>query len=178
MSVAELMDLKRLGIKKKVTVNMGLTEGIENLHFSQLVTFAVRRGEGDLSRRGTLVINTRVDDQYGEQRHTGRTPQARYIVDDAEGVDFTNKKLNQPMSRENAEAIYREMIDYINKSGEVFVANRMLGADLTCAFPFQFISSHASRSLFAINQFRDLPPLNMINDGEIDQDAVTAHRAA
>jgi len=174
MPVTELMDLKKMGIKKSVTVNMGLTEGIENLHFSQLVTLAVRRGEGDLSRRGTLVIKTRVDDQFGEQRHTGRTPAARYIVDDAEGVDFSNKKLNQPISRENADGIYKEMIDYINKSGEIFITNRMLGADLSCSFPFRFITTHASRALFALNQFRDLPPLNMINPGEIAQETVSA----
>lgn len=172
MSVKELLDLTRLGIKEKVVVNLGLTDGIENLHFSQLVTAAVRRGEGDLSRKGTLVINTRVDDQYGEQRHTGRTPQARYIVDDAEGVDFSNTAINQPILRKDAESIYKEMIDYINSQGEVFVANRMLGSDLTCAFPFQYISSHASRALFAINQFRDLPPPAMINDGEIEQEPV------
>lgn len=174
MSVKELLDLSRLGIKKDVTYNLGLTEGIENLHFSQLVTQAVRRNEGDLSRKGTLVINTRVDDKYGKQRHTGRTPNARYIVDDAEGVDFSNKKLNQPIDRKTADIIYKEMIKHINKEGEIFVANRMLGADFKNAFPFQFITSHASRALFAINQFRDLPPLDMINKGEIEQDAITA----
>lgn len=174
MSVKELLDLSRLGIKKDVTCNLGLTEGIENLHFSQLVTQAVRRNEGDLSRKGTLIINTRVDDEYGKQRHTGRTPDARYIVDDADGVDFSNKKLNQPIDRKTTDKIYNEILKHINKKGEVFVANRMLGADLKNAFPFQFITSHASRALFAINQFRDLPPLNMINKGEIEQDAITA----
>ena len=172
MSVKELLDLTRLGIDKKVSINLGLTKGIENLHFSQLVTAAVRRGEGDLSRRGTLVINTRVDDQFGEQRHTGRTPAARYIVDDAEGVDFSSSKINQPISRKAAESIFKEMIKYINSQGELFVANRMLGADLSYAFPMQFITSHASRALFAVNQFRDLPPMSMINEGEIEQDAV------
>jgi len=174
MSVRELLDLNRLGIEKKVIVNLGKTTGLDNLHFSQLVTAAVRRNEGDLSRRGTLVINTRVDDQYGEQRHTGRTPAARYIVDDAEGVDFSNAKINQPIRREAAEDIYRQMIDHINKEGEIFVANRMLGADLSYAFPLQYITSHASRALFAINQFRDLPPMSMINDGEIAEGAVCA----
>lgn len=80
MSVQELYDLGRLGIKKDVTCNLGETEEIENLHFSQLVTQAIRRGEGELSRKGTLVIKTRVDDRFGKQRHTGRTPVARYIV--------------------------------------------------------------------------------------------------
>ena len=99
MAVHELLDLGRLGIKDTVTVNCGETTGLENLHFSQLVTEAVRRAEGVLSRQGTLVINTRVDDHFGEQRHTGRTPKARYICDDAPGVDFSNKERNQPISR-------------------------------------------------------------------------------
>jgi len=174
MAVHELLDLGRLGIKKEVVCNLGLTEGIDNLHFSQLVTESVRRGEGELSRKGTLVINTRVDDQYGEQRHTGRTPVARYIVGDAENVDFSNKKLNQSIERKTTDKIYNKMIQHINTAGEVFIANRMLGADLENAFPFQFITSHASRALFAINQFRDLPPLDMIVKGQIEQDAVTA----
>jgi len=72
-----MLDLSRLGINENVTVNVGLTTGVENPHFSQLVTIAVQRGEGELSRKGTLVINTRVDDKYGNQRNTGRTPSAR-----------------------------------------------------------------------------------------------------
>lgn len=174
MGIQELLDLGRFGINKDVTCNLGETKRIENLHFSQLVTEAIRRGEGELSRKGTLVINTRVDDQYGEERHTGRTPVARYIIDDAPGVDFSNSKLNQPMTRKKAGLIYEEIINYINEKKEIFVANRMLGADLENAFPFQFITSHASRTLFAINQFRDLPPADMILEGQIKEDAVTA----
>jgi phosphoenolpyruvate carboxykinase (ATP) len=174
MGIQELLDLGRLGINEDVTCNLGETKGIENLHFSQLVTEAIHRGEGKLSRKGTLVINTRVDDQYGEERHTGRTPVARYIIDDATGVDFSNSKLNQPMTRKKADLIYEEAVNYINEKKEIFVANRMLGADLENAFPFQFITSHASRALFAINQFRDLPPADMIMPGQIKEDAVTA----
>ncbi|MCB2182361.1 MAG: phosphoenolpyruvate carboxykinase (ATP) [Desulfobulbaceae bacterium] len=174
MAVHELLDLGRLGIKETVTVNCGETQDLENLHFSQLVTEAVKRGEGVLSRQGTLVFNTRIDDTFGEQRHTGRTPAARYICDDAIGVDFSNTERNQPISRETTQKIFKAMVRHINKSGEIFVANRMLGADFANAFPFQFITSHASRALFALNQFRDLPPLDMIAEGQIEQDAVTA----
>lgn len=174
MSIQELLDLSRLGINKNVTCNLGEVEGLENLHFSQLVAEAIRREEGKLSRKGTLLINTRVDDQYGEKRHTGRTPAARYIIDDAPGVDFSNSKLNQPMTRKKADLIYKEMLKYINEQKEIFVANRMLGADLENAFPLQFITSHASRALFAINQFRDLPPAEMILPGQIKEAAMTA----
>jgi phosphoenolpyruvate carboxykinase (ATP) len=66
------------------------------------------------------------------------------------------------------------MIAYINATKHVFVVNRMLGADLYKAFPFQFITSHASRALFAVNQFRDLPPLHTLEEGQLTQDAVTA----
>jgi phosphoenolpyruvate carboxykinase (ATP) len=174
MSIQELLDLGRLGINKDVTNNMGQTIRLENLHFSELVTEAIRRDEGKLSRKGTLVINTRIDDQFGEERHTGRTPVARYIIDDAPGVDFTNSKLNQPITRKKADLIYAEMINYINEKKDIFVVNRMLGADLENAFPFQFITTHASRALFAVNQFRDLPPEEMIRDGQIKETAVTA----
>jgi phosphoenolpyruvate carboxykinase (ATP) len=54
------------------------------------------------------------------------------------------------------------------------VVNRMLGADLENAFPFQFITTHASRALFAVNQFRDLPPEDMIREGQIKETTVTA----
>ena len=174
MGIQELLDLGRLGINKNVTCNLGEVEGLENLHFSQLVAEAIRREEGKLSRKGTLLINTSVDDQYGEKRHTGRTPAARYIIDDAPGVDFSNSKLNQPMTRKKADLIYKEMLKYINEQKEIFVANRMLGADLENAFPLQFITSHASRALFAINQFRDLPPVDMILPGQIKEAAMTA----
>ena len=174
MGIQELLDLNRLGINKDTICNLGETKGLENLHFSQLVTEAIRRGEGSLSRKGTLVINTRVDDQYGEKRHTGRTPVARYIIDDAPGVDFSNSKLNQPLSRKIGNLIYKDVINSINEKKEIFTVNRMLGADLENAFPFQFITSHASRALFAINQFRDLPPEDMVMPGQVKEDAVTA----
>ncbi len=174
MSIQELLDLSRLGINKNVTCNLGEVEGLENLHFSQLVTEAIRKGEGRLSRKGTLVINTRIDDKYGNERHTGRTPIARYIIDDAPAVDFSNSKLNQPMTRKKADLIFAEMINYINEHKDIYVVNRMLGADLENAFPFQFITSHASRALFALNQFRDLPPAGMVLPGQIKEAAVTA----
>ncbi|MBW2466914.1 MAG: phosphoenolpyruvate carboxykinase (ATP) [Deltaproteobacteria bacterium] len=174
MGLQELLDLRRLGIHEDVVCNLGQTMGLENLPFSQLITEAIRRGEGELSRKGTLVINTRVDDQYGEARHTGRTPPARYIIDDAPGVDFSNAKLNQPISRKNADSIYNDVINYINEKKEIFIANRNLGADLANAFPLQFITTHASRALFAINQFRDLPPEELIIKGQLEEDAVTA----
>ena len=174
MSIQELLDLSRLGINEDVTCNVGEVEGLENLHFSQLVTEAIRKGEGRLSRKGTLVINTRIDDKYGNERHTGRTPIARYIIDDAPAVDFSNSKLNQPMTRKKADLIFAEMINYINEHKDIFIVNRMLGADLENAFPFQFITSHASRALFALNQFRDLPPAEMVLPGQIKEAAVTA----
>jgi len=174
MDIQELLDLGRIGINEDVTYNLAETKELENLHFSQLINEAIQRGEGKLSRKGTLVINTRVDDGFGEKRHTGRTPVARYIIDDAPGVDFSNAKLNQPMNREKANLIFKEAINHINEKKEIFVANRMLGADLEYAFPFQFITTHASRALFAINQFRDLPPRDMILPGQIEEDAVTA----
>ena len=174
MSIQELLDLSRLGLRKNITSNLGEVEGLENLHFSQLVTEAIRREEGILSRKGTLVINTRVDDKYGSERHTGRTPIARYIIDDAPAVDFSNSKLNQPMTRKKADSIFAEMINYINEKNDIFVVNRMLGADLENAFPFQFITTHASRALFALNQFRDLPPVETVLPGQLKEDAVTA----
>ena len=174
MGTDELFDLERLGINGDVVCNLGQTSGLENLHFSQLITEAIRRGEGELSRKGTLVINTRVDDKYGEARHTGRTPPGRYIIDDAPGVDFSNTKLNQPISREKADRIYNDVISHINDKKEIFVANRKLGADLANAFPLQFITTHASRALFAMNQFRDLPPTELIIEGQLEEDAVTA----
>ena len=44
MSIKDLLDLSRLGIKKDVTCNLGEVEGLENLHFSQIITEAIRRG--------------------------------------------------------------------------------------------------------------------------------------
>jgi phosphoenolpyruvate carboxykinase (ATP) len=170
----ELLDLGRLEINEDVVYNLGQTSGLENLHFSQLITEAIRRGEGELSRKGTLLINTRVDDRYGESRHTGRTPVARYIIDDAPDVDFSNAKLNQPISRDKADSIYNDVISHINNKKEIFVANRKLGADLANAFPLQFITTHASRALFAINQFRDLPPAELTIKGQLEEDVVTA----
>ena len=53
-----------------------------NLSIPQLVDFAIKRGEGVLSDKGALVVNT--------GKYTGRSPKDRFIVKD----DITKDVLN------------------------------------------------------------------------------------
>jgi hypothetical protein len=51
MGIQELLNLSRLGINENVTCNLDEVKGLENLYFSQLVTEAIRRGEGNSVQR-------------------------------------------------------------------------------------------------------------------------------
>lgn len=93
-------DLRELGINPKGKVLIDLDVG-------GLITHAIRKGDGELSRRGTLVIRTKEDHpKYGQGRHTGRSPKDRFLVDHPEIHDHidwsvidiqSNRPINQPI---------------------------------------------------------------------------------
>lgn len=86
-----------------------------NLSPAQLTEHALERGEGKLSKTGALVINT--------GKYTGRSPDDRFIVDTPNVHDIVDwGKVNVPISRERADAIYDKMCAYM-QNREVFVVD-------------------------------------------------------
>lgn len=115
-----------------------------NLSPEELTEMAVERREGEISAMGALTIYT------GE--YTGRSPQDKFIVDDAavhDDIDWG--KVNQPISEENYEKLYKKMVDSLSSKKEVFVFDGFAGADKGCRLAVRVITNTASRSLFIRN---------------------------
>lgn len=153
-------DIKKLGIETKGKI-------FADLDIGSLVTHAVRKGEGELGRRGTLVIKTREDHpKYGRARHTGRSPQDRFIVDHPEihdDIDWevqdgkSKKPINLPIKPEVARRLYKQITKYLSAQPVLYLQNRLVCADRMYGFPLYFVTESPAYALFANNIFRDLP---------------------
>jgi len=153
-------NIRELGIETKAKI-------FADLDIGGLVTHAVRTGEGELSRRGTLVIKTREDHpKYGPGRHTGRSPQDRYIVDHPEihdNIDWqiqdakSKKPINQPIEPKVALRLYKQITKYLSAQPVLYLQHRLVCADRMYGFPLHFVTESPTYALFANNIFRDLP---------------------
>ena len=92
-----------------------------NLSPAQLVEHALRRGEGKLTETGALLVET--------GKYTGRSPNDRFVVDtEAVHNDIDWGKVNVPISREKADAIYNRMVSYL-QGRDIFIFDGFAGAD-------------------------------------------------
>ncbi|MCP4665513.1 MAG: phosphoenolpyruvate carboxykinase (ATP) [Deltaproteobacteria bacterium] len=153
-------NVKDLGITPKGKI-------YPNLDLGALVTQAVRQGQGQLTRRGTLVIKTKEDHpKYGRDRHTGRSPKDRYLVDHPEIHDHidwdvvdskTHKPINQAIDPETAQKLYTQVTQYLSKQPRLYQQHRLLCGDRMYGFPLYFVTESPTYALFANNIFRDFP---------------------
>lgn len=118
---------------------------IKNPSPAELVEHAIRNGEGKLSQTGALVIKT--------GKYTGRSPNDRFVVDTPDvhnEIDWG--KVNVPISREKADAIFRRITAYL-QNRELYVFDGFAGADKRFSLPIRVICEYASSCLFATQAF-------------------------
>lgn len=127
---------------------MGILEPsaiFRNLSAAELTEWALDRGEGILSETGALVIQT--------GKYTGRSPDDRFVVDFPAVHDMIDwGKINVPISREKADAIYGKMCAYM-QGREVFIVDGFVGADPEYALPIRVVCENASSALFSTQAF-------------------------
>lgn len=128
----ETYGIEKLGIKAKNVYR--------NLEPAALTEFAIRRGEGKLSKTGALVVTT--------GKYTGRSPKDKFIVD-AEGVhnEIAWGKVNVPISREKFNAIRDKVVNYLNDK-DIFVFDGFAGADPKYTKKFRIVNELASQNMF------------------------------
>jgi phosphoenolpyruvate carboxykinase (ATP) len=116
-----------------------------NLSTAELYEESLRRDEGMIARDGALVVKT--------GQHTGRSPNDKFIVDDATTHDRVGwGKVNKPISSEKFDALYARMMDHL-RDKELFVQDLFAGADEQYRLPVRVITQFAWHSLFARNMF-------------------------
>ncbi len=137
-SLPEEKALRFLGIRTSKEVNFQLSP-------TELVEYALRRGEGVLTETGALMCAT--------GRYTGRSPKDRYIVRDSltEGrVDWGT--VNIPYDETRFDQLHRRMRHYVEYH-PVFVRYALAGADPNHQLKLCILTTSAWQNLFCTNMF-------------------------
>lgn len=142
--------MEKIGIKNPSTSleYLGITKGKAywNLTPEELVEHSIRKGEGKLTDRGALAIET--------GRFTGRSPQDRFIVKDGYTKDSVNwNHINIPFSPEDYKRLKNKLTAYLNGK-EFYVRDAYACADEKYKLTLRLISEHPWSNQFAYNMFR------------------------
>ena len=124
-----------------------------NLAPAELVEQAVRRGEGQLTQDGPLVVITKP--------HTGRSPNDKYIVREPSSADQIWWAKNGALSEEQFDRLHQRTLQYLSER-ELFVRDLYACADPANRLRVRLIDEMAWTNLFANNLFirppvEDLP---------------------
>lgn len=116
-----------------------------NLTPAELITEAVKNGEGALTDTGALMCKTGV--------FTGRSPKDRFIVKD----DLTKDAvwwgdINIPYKPEKFDALYEKMIASLNTK-KLYIRDAFAGADPNYRLKVRIIDTQAWHNLFCYNMF-------------------------
>ena len=155
----ETYGLEKLGILNPTAV-------WRNLSPAALVEAALRRGEGQLSDKGALVVTT--------GKYTGRSPEDKFVVD-TPGIhdDIKWGKINVPIEKAKFDAIKEKLCAYL-QNREVFIFDGFAGADPAYTKKFRIINELASENLF-IHQLLIRPTADQLASyGEADFTIIAA----
>jgi len=138
MTTATLSDLERHGLHHAATAHW-------NLGPPALFEEAVRRGEGQVSLGGPLVVVTRP--------HTGRSPGDKFVVRES-GSESTVwwGTVNQPFEPARFDALRQTVLRHLD-TRDLFIKDLFAGTDGTYRLPVRFITPCAWAALFVHNMF-------------------------
>ena len=116
-----------------------------NLGEAALYEEAICRHEGLLSVGGPLVVRT--------GHHTGRSPNDKFIVDEASSRDdIWWGQVNRPITEDQFASLRRRMLAYL-QNRDLFVQDCYAGADPDYRLRVRVITESAWHNLFARNMF-------------------------
>ncbi|XLS28588.1 phosphoenolpyruvate carboxykinase (ATP) [Flavobacteriaceae bacterium M23B6Z8] len=116
-----------------------------NLSSETLQKITVEKNLGKETSDGTLAINT--------GKFTGRSPQDRFLVKD----DYTKDKIwwgkiNKPISSENFDKLYDEVVNYLSGK-EIYVRDGYVCADPEYRMNVRTVTEYPWSNLFIFNMF-------------------------
>ncbi|MCC3358036.1 phosphoenolpyruvate carboxykinase (ATP) [Bacillus sp. REN16] len=119
---------------------------LHNLSVPILVEKVLARQEGILTSTGAVRATT--------GKYTGRSPEDKYIVEEASTKDRIDwGKVNKPISEAAFENLYKKVLSYLNEKEEIYVFNGYAGADKKVRMPIQVINEYAWHNLFSQQMF-------------------------
>ncbi len=117
----------------------------KDLREAELIELAVKRGEGRLAASGALCMTTGV--------HTGRSPNDKFTVRDADTEHQMWWDNNKGMTPEHFDVLYQDFQDAI-KGKELFVQDLLGGADAKQQIKTRIVTEFAWHSLFIRHMLR------------------------
>ncbi len=136
-TLAELLD------RSTVTANPGRED---------LIRASVSHGEALISANGALATWTPVES-------TGRSPLDTLTVKRAtseSSIDWDSPN-NLPMDEATLDDVLSDALATLQQKTNLYVLDRVIGADSSYALPVKFVSDHALSALFVDNMFRPIP---------------------
>ena len=113
---------------------------------AMLYTHALARNEGVLAEGGPLVVDT--------GRHTGRSPQDKFVVREPElqdRIDFG--AVNQPIDEEDFSALRTKLVEHLDARDVVYVVDAYAGADPEHRIAVRVVTDKPYHALFAKTMF-------------------------
>tara|TARA_B100000029_G_scaffold11674_2_gene12422 strand:+ start:1954 stop:3570 length:1617 start_codon:yes stop_codon:yes gene_type:complete len=135
------LGLNKLGLNDLINVH-------RNLSVQELVTDIVKNGEGTIGLRGAAMVDTGI--------YTGRSPQDKYIVDEASSTDkIWWGPVNRKISEDIFDKLYQKVVNYYNDSdnSKTYVFDGFAGADPTYSLNVRIIAKKAWQAHFVHNMF-------------------------
>jgi len=124
----------------------------KNLPREKMIEAAVKNGEALVSACGALATWTPTDS-------TGRSPQDTLIVrrpSSEKTIDWTAAN-NIPVDPKTFDMMVTDALATLRSSKNVYVTDRVVGADSSYALPVKTVSNRALQALFTDNMFRPVP---------------------
>ncbi len=118
----------------------------------EMIRMAVENREVIVAANGALATWTPAES-------TGRSPKDTLIVKRAASaakIDWDSPN-NIPVAEETFAMIFADALAVLSKKRELYVTDRVLGADAAYALPVRMVSDRALTALFTDNMFRPLP---------------------
>jgi phosphoenolpyruvate carboxykinase (ATP) len=117
-----------------------------NLPTAELVEDAIRAGEGLIAAEGPLVVRT--------GKHTGRSPQDKFIVDEpSSSAKIWWGEVNHPISEADYDRLRSRLVAYCAEK-ELYSQDLLIGADPAHRRRLRVYTETAWASIFARNLFR------------------------
>jgi len=123
-----------------------------NPNRNDLIRASVAHGESLVSAHGALATWTPVES-------TGRSPLDTLTVRRAESeasIDWDSPN-NIPIDEATFDDAVRDALAVMREKPQLYVLDRVIGADASYALPVRFVSDHALSALFVDNMFRPIP---------------------
>ncbi len=141
------------------SLNRSLADVIEwhenvhvNLNRKELIKNVIDNREALVSKNGALATWTAPES-------TGRRPKDTYIVkrtSSEANIDWSSPN-NIQIHEEVFDMVFSDALDYLLKRKNIYITDRVIGADSKYALPVKTITSQALTALFTDNMFREVP---------------------